>query len=260
MSRLPELECEISGSLNHPESWTVRFHDCLTSTMDEARNLVPELGAGYGLVAAETQSAGRGRAGRQWVSSVGGCYVSYIFRSKIGPSALSGWSLAVGCALRRFLEALDCPVLLKWPNDVLTFDQKKLAGVLVETISKEGEYYVLTGIGLNLISVSKELPNATSIFEESGREYTQAECLIALTPILLNVWKQFEANGLPEFKQEFLKHAVYLGEPVKIQNSGALLTGRYLGIADNGALLLNIGESTQEIAVGDLHALQAEPT
>jgi BirA family biotin operon repressor/biotin-[acetyl-CoA-carboxylase] ligase len=82
-------------------------------------------------IVAELQQAGRGRRGREWVSSLGsGLTFSLLWRFSQGAAALGGLSLAVGVALVRALGAAGIPRLaLKWPNDLL-LDGKKLAGVL----------------------------------------------------------------------------------------------------------------------------------
>jgi BirA family biotin operon repressor/biotin-[acetyl-CoA-carboxylase] ligase len=101
---------------------------------------------------AETQTAGRGRRGRQWQSPLGGnVYFSLLKRFAHGMGALSGLSLVAGVAL---IQALgDCGVTgvgLKWPNDVLA-DGRKLAGILVELGGEFlGPCHAVIGIGINL--------------------------------------------------------------------------------------------------------------
>ena len=104
------------------------------------------------LLVAEHQTAGRGRAGRSWLSSPEGSLTfSLAWRFEGGPQALIGLPLAIGVALAETLAGLGVQVQLKWPNDVLK-DGDKLAGILVETQSAPGGgIWAVTGIGLNLL-------------------------------------------------------------------------------------------------------------
>jgi BirA family biotin operon repressor/biotin-[acetyl-CoA-carboxylase] ligase len=111
----------------------------------------------FSIVLAETQSAGRGRRGRSWLSPPGlNLYVSCLKRFDAGFSALSGLSLAVGVVVMRTLEQLGIAGAgLKWPNDVLAAATiglgGKLGGILVELSGEyQGPCAATIGIGLNL--------------------------------------------------------------------------------------------------------------
>src|SRR3954471_1030166 len=85
------------------------------------------------LLVAEWQTAGRGRAGRNWQSEAGtGLTFSLAWKFQRPLAELTGLPLAVGVALAEVLALFQVPVQLKWPNDVLK-DGGKLAGVLIET-------------------------------------------------------------------------------------------------------------------------------
>jgi BirA family biotin operon repressor/biotin-[acetyl-CoA-carboxylase] ligase len=88
-------------------------------------------------LAAEWQSAGRGRRGRSWVAALGGSLTfSLLWRFERGAGHLGGLSLAVGVAVARALAACGVErVQVKWPNDVVA-DFHKLAGILVETSAR----------------------------------------------------------------------------------------------------------------------------
>jgi BirA family biotin operon repressor/biotin-[acetyl-CoA-carboxylase] ligase len=104
------------------------------------------------VVTAETQTAGRGRRGRNWLSPPGlNLYLSCLKRFDAGFASLSGLSLATGVIVLRALHALGIDgARLKWPNDVLT-ESGKLAGILVELSGEyQGPCAAVIGIGLNV--------------------------------------------------------------------------------------------------------------
>ena len=100
------------------------------------------------LLAAEEQTAGRGRHGRRWRSARGkGATFSIVRRMRCSPQALVGLSVAVGVAAARALRALGAGgVTLKWPNDLMA-RRRKLGGILIETRSSAGG----TGAGTTLV-------------------------------------------------------------------------------------------------------------
>jgi BirA family biotin operon repressor/biotin-[acetyl-CoA-carboxylase] ligase len=103
------------------------------------------------LLAAETQTAGRGRRGRRWRSAPGASATfSIARRMRCAPGALVGLPLAVGAAAARALRALGARgVALKWPNDLMA-RKRKLGGILIETRSPSPALVqAVVGIGIN---------------------------------------------------------------------------------------------------------------
>jgi BirA family biotin operon repressor/biotin-[acetyl-CoA-carboxylase] ligase len=130
----------------------IEWHDQVGSTMDLAHARA-EQGAPHGTaIVARSQTAGRGRRGRSWVSPEGGLWMSVICRPG-DASAVENLSLRVGLALADAIERL-CPGLprltVKWPNDILSGGQK-LAGILCEARWEGGTpLWVIAAVGLNV--------------------------------------------------------------------------------------------------------------
>lgn len=101
------------------------------------------------LLVAECQTAGRGRLGRDWSSDTEalGRTLTFSLGLPLAPPDWSGLSLAVGLSI---VQALHPRLQLKWPNDVW-LDERKLAGILIETASFGTERYVVIGIGINIV-------------------------------------------------------------------------------------------------------------
>ncbi len=126
--------------------------DRITSTSDMVKQFALK-GASDGLVVvARSQSRGRGRRGRTWVSPAGqGVYLSVLLRPRLASSDAGWLAILGGVAVARVLGQLGVKcVALKWPNDVLV-NGRKIAGVLVEPRLGRGHVeFAVVGIGVNV--------------------------------------------------------------------------------------------------------------
>jgi BirA family biotin operon repressor/biotin-[acetyl-CoA-carboxylase] ligase len=124
--------------------WTISHHGAVGSTNDIAGSL-----PAWSAVIADTQTGGRGRYRRTWVSDEGGIWLSAVLPTP-GPAA--DWSilpLAAGWAVREALGSLGVPDLrLRWPNDIMV-GSAKLAGILVERFTPRT---AVIGLGLNYLN------------------------------------------------------------------------------------------------------------
>ena len=134
-------------------------------------------------VYALTQTKGRGRNGKKWVSDEGGAWFTTVIKEQleIPMSQYVKLPLVIGAALLNVLENLELKnVKIKWPNDIYVND-KKICGILSEAAGEPDRiYYAITGIGLNVNMRAEDMSNeisqkATSMFIESGREHSRHE-------------------------------------------------------------------------------------
>ncbi len=207
------------------------------------------------LLIAEHQTAGRGRAGRSWLSAPGHSLTfSLAWRFDGGLHALTGLPLAVGVALAETLGRLGQHVQLKWPNDLLK-DGDKLAGILVETQPAGGAAWAIVGIGLNL-AMPDELEArigravaAVPWLARMDRDTLMAAVLDGLAQAL----REFGAKGFAAFSARWnLLHA-YQGQPVTIIDRGEVLhEGLAAGVDDAGRLLLDTEQGRVRIVAGDV--------
>jgi BirA family biotin operon repressor/biotin-[acetyl-CoA-carboxylase] ligase len=207
------------------------------------------------LLVAEHQTAGRGRAGRSWLSSSGGSLTfSLAWHFADGPQRLLGLPLAVGVALAETLGRLGVQVQLKWPNDLLK-DGNKLAGILIETQAGLGGTWAVIGIGLNLV-----MPE--DLEQQIGRSVADAAWLArmdrdALMAALLDglaaMLGEFEQAGFAPFCPRWnLRHA-WQGATVRILDRGEVLhEGMAAGVDDGGRLLLDTEGGRITIVAGDV--------
>ena len=202
------------------------------------------------------QTAGRGRAGRSWQSVPGGMLMfSLAWPMARAAHELMGFPLAVGVAIAEALHALDLPVQLKWPNDILR-DGKKLAGVLIESAAnKEGGTWIVAGIGLNL-----QLPDT---FEASlGRAVADAPwlarmdrnvLLARLLNALAKAFGQFDQYGFSAFQARWNTLHAYANQEVRILDHGQILQqGIATGVDVSGRLLLQTPAGQIPVLAGDV--------
>lgn len=218
------------------------------------------LGAPHGsCVAAEMQTAGRGRRGREWFAGIGGGVTfSLLWRFEQGAGFLSGLSLAVGVALVRALHAADVPgIMLKWPNDVL-FQYRKLAGILIEMQGDvSGPCAVVIGIGLNL-KLSETVLDcidqpAVDVYSIT-RQLPQRNRMMALILThLADVLSAFAQQGFSGLREEWKSYHAYQGKRVRIlMPDGMQLEGVLLDVADDGALLLETPRGQRRFTAGEI--------
>ncbi|MCC2958155.1 biotin--[acetyl-CoA-carboxylase] ligase [Massilia sp. IC2-477] len=208
------------------------------------------------LLVAEHQSAGRGRAGRSWLSSSENSLTfSLAWKFDGGPQMLAGLPLAVGVALGDALGTLGVQVQLKWPNDVLK-DGAKLAGILIETQAAQGGgTWAVIGIGLNLImpdEVEAQLGRSAAGAPWLAR--MERDVLVAaLLDALADALRLFARQGFGAFSARWnLRHA-WQGQPVVILDNGQVLQeGLAAGVDDSGRLLLDTAEGRSTVLAGDV--------
>jgi len=208
------------------------------------------------LLVAEHQTAGRGRAGRSWLSSSEHSLTfSLAWKFDGGPQALTGLPLAVGVALGDALGQLGVQVQLKWPNDVLK-DGDKLAGILVETQSAPGGgIWAVIGIGLNLImpdEVEKQLGRSAAGAPWLARMERDV-LMAALLDALADALRLFARQGFSAFSARWnLRHA-WQGCHVRILDNGQVLQeGLAAGVDDAGRLLLDTAQGRNTVLAGDV--------
>lgn len=211
------------------------------------------------LLVAEHQTAGRGRAGRSWLSSSENSLTfSLAWKFDGGPQMLAGLPLAVGVALGDALGTLGVQVQLKWPNDVLK-DGAKLAGILIETqsasVGSSGGTWAVIGIGLNLImpdEVEAQLGRSAAGAPWLAR--IERDVLVAaLLDALADALRLFARQGFGAFSARWnLRHA-WQGQTVVILDNGKVMQeGLAAGVDDSGRLLLDTAEGRTTVLAGDV--------
>ena len=235
----------------------VEAYDVLPSTNDHLRVLAESGAVHFTVVTADSQTAGKGRGGKRWESPSGmGLWMSFLVRSESEvPPALV--PVLVGLAATRALERL-CPSLrpgIKWPNDI-EVEGRKLGGILCE---RAGPGAVVVGVGLNLHqgiedfdpglkerAASMEMAGCRGVSRSklAGELLSAARALVDPPPALLD----------ERLRQEVRDRDSLIGRAVRAEVG---IAGRAMGIAADGALLVEVEGRVQKVRAGGVSALES---
>jgi BirA family biotin operon repressor/biotin-[acetyl-CoA-carboxylase] ligase len=213
-------------------------------------------------LAAEWQSAGRGRRGRVWTAIAGGSLTfSLGWKFEQGAGFLAGLSLAVGVAVVRALEAAGFKdVALKWPNDLI-HRHLKVGGILIELNGDAlGPTTTVIGVGLNVRippAARKDIPvPVTDLASIAGRRAPPIDrnrLLAALLTELAAALHLYESEGFAPFAAEWQHRHAYQGKPVRLLlPDGATVTGKVAGVDASGALVLADGPRRARFLSGEI--------
>jgi BirA family biotin operon repressor/biotin-[acetyl-CoA-carboxylase] ligase len=213
------------------------------------------------VLVAEHQVAGRGRLDRVWTSPPrAGITVSFLLRPDV-PAARRGWlPLLTGVALAEAVgEVTGVRASLKWPNDLLAGDGRKLAGILAETVtSPVTPMAVVVGVGLNVTTTAAELPDTgTSLSRVLGATVDRGPVLLEFLRAVERRYRRWaEALGDPVssgLAQDYLRWSSTVGAEVAVSMpDGSTLEGTAQAVDWDGRLVVATPEGTVPLASGDV--------
>lgn len=230
------------------------------STSDEAKRLAA-LGAEEGtLVWADAQTNGHGRLGRTWISPPGNLYFSLLLRPAGRVSEAMQLTFAAAVALAEAVAASLPPaaarVGCKWPNDVL-IGGRKVSGILLESqaAADGGIELLVVGIGVNVTShppPEAVMFAATSLHAEGAVDETAASVLQRFCPVFLDWYRTWQREGFAPVRDAWLRHAEKLHQAVEVRLDAETIGGTFVGLAVDGAMLLQQGDRQRTILAGDV--------
>jgi BirA family transcriptional regulator, biotin operon repressor / biotin---[acetyl-CoA-carboxylase] ligase len=231
-----------------------------TSTNDVVEKLARD-GVREGVVVfAESQTRGRGRLGRKWVSPPRkGLWFSILLRPNLRPQETTQLTVASAIALRRAVYAQTrLPVEIKWPNDILIAG-KKAAGILTEMSAElDRVRHVILGIGIDVNQEVHEFPaelrkTATSLKIEHGESLSRAALATAVLRELDTEYCRIVAGRFSDVAAEWMEHCATIGKDVTVQIGDRKIRGHAESLDDDGALILRSEHgSLQRITGGDV--------
>ena len=240
----------------------LRFESLPSTNLEAAQRAIEGAAEGLCVVATE-QTAGRGRLQRQWISPKGaGLYFSVVLRPRIHQSSWPLITLAAALAVHdALLETYSLKTDIKWPNDILS-NNRKLCGILAETVDTTQGRALVLGIGINL--TSSALPPevheiATSVQVETGKV---PNLEIILRNVMIALLRRYEmlqsARGGEEILREWSVRSSYAsGKRIRVANGPEVLEGTTRGLEIDGALRVETDEGEIRIVrAGDVTELR----
>jgi BirA family transcriptional regulator, biotin operon repressor / biotin---[acetyl-CoA-carboxylase] ligase len=227
------------------------------STNDVVDRLARD-GAREGVVVfAQSQSKGRGRRGRKWVSPAGkGLWFSVLLRPNLHPQEVTRLTICSATALRRAIEQqTGLRAEIKWPNDILVAG-KKLAGILTELHAElDRVSYLVLGIGVDVNVSPADLPldvrkSATSLKALLGRQVSLADLAVRILRELDRDYARLNAGEFVAVAEEWEHYCTTIGRRVSLQVGERKLRGRAEALGEDGALLLRTDHGHLERVVG----------
>jgi BirA family biotin operon repressor/biotin-[acetyl-CoA-carboxylase] ligase len=219
--------------------------DELDSTQTKAHALVGSGAIEGTLVIAESQTAGRGRLGRQWHSPSGkGIWMSLILTPKIPLFYTPQLTLLAAVALCRSIHKVcQVDIGIKWPNDLL-IGGKKISGILLESSGEDERLkYVVAGIGISANLLTEDYPpelrdSATSLAIESGAKVSRVAVIQAFLQEFEDLYALYHEQGFAPIRLLWEALSVSLYRPIRTLTSSGYIEGIAESIDATGALTI----------------------
>jgi BirA family biotin operon repressor/biotin-[acetyl-CoA-carboxylase] ligase len=235
----------------------IRVFEQTTSTNDVIEKLARD-GVKEGVVVfAESQTKGRGRLGRKWVSPERkGLWFSILLRPDLRPQEATQLTVASATALRRAIQSeTGLKPEIKWPNDILV-GGKKVAGILTELSAElDRVKHVILGIGVDVNLGAGEFPTelkkaATSLKIETGKMISRAELAVAILRELDDDYAKVCTGKFAAVADDWEENCATIGRDVTVQIGDRKIGGRAESLDDAGALLLRTEHGRLEPITG----------
>jgi BirA family biotin operon repressor/biotin-[acetyl-CoA-carboxylase] ligase len=235
----------------------IQVFEQTTSTNDVIEKLARD-GVKEGVVVfAESQTKGRGRLGRKWMSPTHkGLWFSILLRPDLRPQEATQLTVASATALRRAIEfETGLKPEIKWPNDIL-IGGKKVAGILTELSAEVDRVkHIILGIGVDVNLDANEFPAelkkiATSLKIETGEAVSRAELAVAILRELDFDYARICARKFSEVADEWESHCATIGKNVTVLIGDRKIRGRAESLDDDGALRVRTEHGHLERIIG----------
>ena len=203
-------------------------------------------------ITAASQIAGRGRRGRDWVSEPGNLFASLLLSVPVPLTTASQLSFVASLAIYDSAAQLLASISLlevKWPNDLL-LENKKLAGILLETIpgTNKAVTTLAIGCGVNL----EHAPSQTAY----GATWLNAHCTEKISPDQfhkaldqhmknwLEIWQN--GQGFDLITKAWQQRTSHIGKTISLTSANQTTTGTFLALAADGALVIQLPDGRQK--------------
>ncbi|MCY3986653.1 MAG: biotin--[acetyl-CoA-carboxylase] ligase [Candidatus Dadabacteria bacterium] len=257
---------EISKIRKHLETEKLGEKLLVFNEVDSTNNILRGLAAQGAamdgtVVVSDSQTAGRGRMGRKWISPRGmNLYLSALFCPEVSPQKSSVFTFLASCALVDVFSTYGVDAEIKWPNDIIVCG-KKISGVLTELgISGDTVDYIVIGIGVNLNLpeefIRREMDDisekTTSLSLLLGEDVSRDRFCADLINSLDRFYAEFRRRGARAIVDVWIERWGLLGKDISIDVSGEIVSGVVERVDGNGFLYLRTPEGDiNKVIAGD---------
>ncbi len=227
------------------------------STNDDAKNHLLGQSTLLSIHTSEQQITGKGRNGKRWISPKGkNIYLSIGWLSNLKHFQLDGLSLAIGTVLASSLNKFtQNKVGIKWPNDLL-IKNKKLSGILIETIDINNKIGVVIGIGINVHMTEeegKEIDQSWITLDEvTNSKNNRNEIIGNIVNKVLQLTSIFIKEGFKAYKSDYESFDMLAGKKCSVNIGGIDKTVDVLGVNDKGEMLVRAGSEYLTLRYGEV--------
>lgn len=238
--------------------WQIKVFSELESTNTYLRQIADQDGGNFLVAIAEHQTAGKGRLGRAWYSpDAGGLWMSLLIRPQLSPAQAQMLTLGTAVAVAKAIREMDIAASIKWPNDVLLSDGKKVCGIRCEMRADiEHVDWVVIGIGININNdhFPAELAEIATCLKtcNHGQSLDRAAVAAAVLQQMSDIYQKLERSAFAEITQDWQSLATGLHKAVTIQTTAGGLCGVMRGLDEEGYLLLEVEGQIQRVLAGDM--------
>lgn len=234
-------------------------YNTLSSTNEKVKEIAKETPGERIVVTAETQTQGRGRLAREWLSPQGGLWFSVLLRPQIKPKEATRLTFIMSLAVAETIRILySLATEVKWPNDI-HIKGKKVCGILTETTTQDGILkYVVVGVGLNVNVDLDAFPENLQINVTTLKR--ELDCEVDIKTLMQKILQLFEEKYLQllnghwsSLLKEWKAYASFLGKLITVTSFDETFKGKALDVNQDGVLLVKINEEDiKQVIVGDI--------
>jgi BirA family biotin operon repressor/biotin-[acetyl-CoA-carboxylase] ligase len=210
-------------------------------------------------IMADTQTAGRGRAGRSWISPAGNLYASLAICCTAPLENAGQLSLIAGISLYDAIRTAaeltsNAGLRLKWPNDILV-GLAKIGGILIESTSARGRpgFLAILGFGLNIATSPEDIGRPATSLNRHGSAPPPDGLLRALAG-QVSYWLEqwYDGANFAAIRTAWMDRAGPIGEEITVTTAAGPVRGTYQGLSESGGLLAEVEGVLREISHGDV--------
>jgi len=238
---------------------SIKRYYTVDSTNKVAFDLANNSKLSHQWVVADIQTNGKGRHGRSWDSPLGGLYISRIISDITDYKSVSNLGFVASLALYSTINSsitnveFRSKIKLKWPNDIL-IDNLKLGGILIETKIINSKTVIVIGFGLNVFEVNGLNLEANKAYLTNYATELKISNLYIYLINSFNNWfcKWDYGNNFNHILESWLSKTCGIGENIQVKTSNEVILGTFLGLNNDGSLLIKENNKKRIINSGEI--------